>query len=121
MDKFSIEKGEPSVTELLQRDLERMDPQLEAASRQLAEEVAGLRYVIRRTFGLAMAANEAHAYATLVDVYGRACVRLVKLIKSQGSSADRMKALIVEYIKAAVLQVQRELGLLPDETWQANR
>jgi hypothetical protein len=79
--------------------------ELAEASRQLAEEVAGLRCVIRNAFRLAMQTQETRAYIHLVDVYGTASVRLVKLLRSGGGAYERVLA----YFRQALDIVLEEL------------
>jgi hypothetical protein len=62
---------------------------LAANARRLAEETAGMRVVLRRTFRLAIESEEVHRCVYLTEVYSRGCSRLVKLLALEGDGQTR--------------------------------
>jgi hypothetical protein len=92
---------------------------------------ASLRCVIRRAFDFAVQAGSAagvasaptpqgeaspagagaQAYIALVDVYGLACIRLVKLLKSGESYASRLNAYVSEQIELALDEIIGEFNI----------
>jgi hypothetical protein len=83
------------------------DAMLGLSSRQFAEEIAGMRFVTRKAFWLALDAEDAHTYLTLVEVYGRACITLVKLLRSGGGYTARVHA----YLHGSLETVLEEFAL----------
>jgi hypothetical protein len=72
------------------------------AGRGLAEEIAALRVVLRRTFSLAGQADEARSYAHLADIYGSGCNRMMRLLRFRFNKASLIKEAIDEIFKDAI-------------------
>jgi site-specific recombinase XerD len=93
------------------RELAEGDPEMQAASKRLTEEIAALRLVLRRLFDLAMETGETKALVRNADLYGRGCTRLARLLKvdkgAQGRAADKLR----EMFDQAILEVNEEWGL----------
>ena len=83
------------------------------SDRSLREEIAATRYALRNTLALASAELKASAYIRLVEVYGDGCVRLVRLLKSEQSEQERLRANMPDPLE----QTNREL----DEMWERVR
>lgn len=84
---------------------------LAANARRLAEEIAGMRVALRRTFQRAMESETARRRAYLTDVYGRGCRRLVKLLSLDGDNQTRLKIYVNRVIDEVILGIQDEWGL----------
>lgn len=84
---------------------------LAANARRLAEEIAGTRVALRRTYQLAMESEGVHRRAYLTDIYGRGCSRLVKLLQMEGDGQTRLKIYINQTVDDVILAIQEEWGL----------
>ena len=82
-----------------------------ANARRLAEEIAGVRVALRRTFQQAMESETARRRTYLTDVYGRGCRRLVKLLSLDGDNQTRLKIYVNRVIDEVILAIQEEWGL----------
>jgi site-specific recombinase XerD len=78
---------------------------LALGSRQLLEEIATLRYLLRNTLAAALGAGDAEAYARMVQHYGHGCLRLARLLRREKSEEGRLAAYIQEAINQAVEEV----------------
>jgi site-specific recombinase XerD len=78
---------------------------------RLVEEIAALRVVLRRSFGMAMASQETKAILRLVELYGRGCMRLARLLKLEGGQASEREEQLREGIQVALKEVAKDLGL----------
>jgi hypothetical protein len=87
------------------------DRQGSTAAGRLVEEIAALRVVLRRGFGMAMASAETKAILRLVELYGRGCMRLARLLKLEGGQASEKEMQLKEGIQAALKEVAKDLGL----------
>jgi hypothetical protein len=86
----------------------------ELDSRQLTEEIAATRCILRRTLALASAAQgaqEPKEYIHLVEVYSKGCNRLVRLLQAQGDEGEHQAALLQAAIDQALQEVIEELGV----------
>jgi site-specific recombinase XerD len=81
------------------------------AAGRLVEEIAALRVVLRRSFGMAMASEETKAILRLVELYGRGCMRLARLLKLEGGQASEREMQLKEDVQAALKEAAKELGL----------
>jgi hypothetical protein len=82
-----------------------------ANARRRAEEIAGMRVALRRTFQRAMESETARRRVYLTDVYGRGCRRLVKLLSLEGNNYTRLKIYINQVFDEVILAIQEEWGL----------
>jgi hypothetical protein len=89
-------------------------PELDEASRQLVEEVASLRCVIRNAFALAMEAEDTRTYMRMVDVYGSACTRMVRLLKSGDSPYARLREQFSQALDKVIEEFTVEWNLRGD-------
>ena len=92
------------------REFEESDPELNAASRRLTEEIAGLRVVLRQLYDLVMETQEVKALVRYVDLYGRGCTRLARLLKAEKGNESRAADFLRELINETIVEVNREMG-----------
>ena len=82
-------------------------------SRQLTEEIAATRYILRTTLTLALDTPAAKEYVHLVEVYGKTCNRLLRLLwadkANQGNLADLLRRMINKVLKEFCMEV----GIIP--------
>jgi hypothetical protein len=88
------------------------DPELAAADRRLAEEIAAMRCGLRSLFALALETEADGVYIHQVELYGRQCLRLVRLLKVEGRQQDRLAAYLRYLFDRALREVQEEMGLV---------
>jgi hypothetical protein len=100
-----------TVEDVIQDALQNSDPGVGEASRQLEEEIASMRYVLRNIFQLAMEAQDAEEYVRLVGVYGEACMKLLKLLKTKGNDSDRVDMYFRNILDDAMKQAREEMGI----------
>lgn len=81
-DQVMKELGEEPVSKQIRAEFEG-SAALTITSRNLAEEIAGTRYMLRNVLAMAMETQPVPEYVHLVDIYGSGCVRLVRLLKRE--------------------------------------
>ena len=86
------------------------EPELTMAARRLVEEIASMRYMLRNVLGLALQTQEVPVYIRLVEIYGRGCARLVRMLKKEGSHHGRLERYLWEAIDQARDEVLKERG-----------
>jgi hypothetical protein len=84
---------------------------LEVKARRLAEDIAGTRLALRRTFQMVMACEDGREKARLAGIYGNGCNRLVRLLRLAGDDEGRLKVYVKEAVEKAIIEVGEELGL----------
>ena len=77
----------------------------------LAEEIAGMRVALRRTFQRAMESEEVPRRVYLTEIYSRGCNRLVKLLSLEGDDQTRLKLYINQVVDDVMLAIDAEWGL----------
>jgi hypothetical protein len=105
LDKFAIKKGEGPVSEEVRAEALGYEPELGMFSRDLAEEIASVRYILRNVLELALQTQEVPEYVRLVEIYGSGCVRLVRMLKKEGSAHSQLE----RYLEEAIEQARREV------------
>jgi hypothetical protein len=110
LDRMANLLGCEPFSEQIRKETIDGSPGPAAAARKLAEEVAGMRYVLRNAFSLAIEAQGAQEHMRYVDIYGVACVRLVHLLKIGGSGAGWIEAQLGEAVDQALVDLNREWG-----------
>ena len=80
-------------------------------ARRLAEEIAGTRVALRRTFQMVMECEDGREKARLAGIYGNGCNRLVRLLKLEGDEQSRLRVYLNEAIDRAITEIYEEWGL----------
>ena len=111
MDKFAIKRGEKPVSDAMRAEALGGEPDLTIVSRSLAEDIATARYTLRNVLGLARETQEAADYMHLVEIYGSGCVKLVRMLKKEGSDHGRLERHIWKGIDQAISEVNQEFEL----------
>ena len=70
-----------------------------------------MRYKLRNVLGLALQTQETPETIRLVEIYGSRCVRLVRMLKKEGSNQGRLERYLQEAIDEAVREVTQEWEL----------
>jgi hypothetical protein len=111
LDRAAIKNEGKSISDQVRKEALGDEPNLEAAARRLVEEIASMRCVLRNLFRLANEAQEAREYIPLVEIYGSACVRLVRLLKIEKGNTGQLEAFLRESIDQAIREVGEDLSL----------
>lgn len=109
-DLIASELGWEPVSEEIRAEAMAYNPGQAAAARKVTEEIAAIRYVLRNTFRLAIEAQGVQEQAHLVDVYGRGCMRLVHLLKLEGTNVGRIEAQLNETVEQVLKELLQEWG-----------
>ncbi len=67
-----------------------------------------VRYMLRNVLGLALQTQETPETIRLVEIYGNGCVRLVRMLKKEGSNQGRLERYLQEAIDESVREVTQE-------------
>jgi hypothetical protein len=105
------EHGFPTLREQMLKEAQDSEDESKATSRRLVEEISGMRHVLRNTLELAMAAQESRAYLRLVENYGSGCVRLVRLLKIEGTQPGQLQAYFSTQMQKVLREYTEELGI----------
>ena len=110
LDKFAVKQGEAPVSEAIRAQAQVSEPDLAITTRRLVEEIASLRYMLRNVLGLALQTQAVPVFIRLVEIYGRGCARLVRMLKREGSDHGRLERYLWEAIDQARDEVLKEWG-----------
>jgi hypothetical protein len=119
LDQMALKQGLEPVSEQARAEALGGAADLSTTSRRLMEEIAATRYVLRKTFALAMETEENEEYVHLVEIYSIACNRLLGLLRVGLGDGDLLAAYLRELIDRSIREVTEELGLA--ERWKGNR
>jgi hypothetical protein len=115
LDRVAVQHGTADDEELPSEEFwctfVGSDPEVQADSKRLTEEIASSRLVLRRLFGLAMETEEPKALVRYADKYGQGCIRLSQLLKAEQGEQGRAAQVLRETIDEAILEVNKEFGL----------
>ena len=84
--------------------------ELALSNRRLVEEIAAVRYSLRRVLALALESEDTAEYVHLVEIYGNGCLRLVRLLKREGRELDRLESYVRELVDAARKEIPKLFG-----------
>ena len=87
------------------------DPEMQAASTRLTEEIASTRLVLRRLYPLAMETEDEQTLVRYTEKYGQSCIRLMHLLKAEQGARGRAAEMLREMIDETILEVNKEFGL----------
>ena len=109
-----VEEGKPPIS--------REDWEKEALGGEpgLEDEIAALRFVMRKTYQLALETQEIEEYVRLVSIYGIECQRLVRLLKAETANEGRLDTYLDELFERAIKQVTKEWGLGSEDSEYSN-
>lgn len=83
-----------------------------AAAWRLVEEMAATRLALRRVHQMALESEKVAEHAHLIEVYGRGCGRLARLLKGEGIEHSRLEAVMNDLIDEVTADVNREFGVV---------
>lgn len=69
------------------------------------------RLALRCVFQMAMEIEQVAERAHLIEVYGRGCSRLARLLRGEEAEHSRLEAVMNDLIDRVTAEVQNELGL----------
>lgn len=75
------------------------------------EEVATMRLILRNMYQQAEACQEVQEYVHLLDLYGKGCTRLVRVLRMEKDGTSHVMRFFVYARDEALRQVRREMGL----------
>ncbi len=110
LDKITLDQGEPPASEKVRADALGAEPELAIITRRMLEEIAALRYMLRNVLELALGTQALPVFIRLVEIYGRGCARLVRMLKREGSDHIRLE----RYLRQAFDQA---LDAVLEEDW----
>jgi hypothetical protein len=111
MERFAEEKGEQPSSAAFRAEALGGEPELALTARALVEEVAAMRLVLRNTLDLAGEARQNGAiaeYIHLVDIYGKGCNRLLRLMRADPAVHGRLAAHLQQVLETALEEVQKD-------------
>ena len=111
LDAFLEEQGSPPISETVRKEALRGDPEEALAAQLLREEIASVRFVLRSTFQAAVEAIKMESYLHLVDIYGKECIKLVRLLKHQPDDKARLEAFLEKGLDQAIQELMDEWGI----------
>ena len=111
LDNFAQEMGEEPVSQETREMAAESDPGMTLVCRRLTEEVATARLVLRNTYLLAIEPQTVKEQLRYTEVYGRGCIRLVRLLKSEGAAQGSLADFLRKEIEETILEVNREWDL----------
>jgi integrase len=80
------------------------------ASRQMAEEIAAMRYVLRNVFRRAVEEKNIREHIRLVEIYSSGCVRLAKMLAMAKVGRSEIEQRWRQYLADVLEQALREMG-----------
>lgn len=86
------------------------DPGAQAAALRLVEEIAATRLGLRRVYHLVMQSGDVDEGIRLVDICGRGCHRLSRLLQLEGVEHTRLEAILNDLIDDVTAEVAEEVG-----------
>jgi hypothetical protein len=110
LDNAAVAMGEEPFSEEV-RQLAASDPEMLVGALRLTEEIANARVVLRKLFPLAMQAKTVKERLLYTDLYGRSCIQLARMLKSEGAVQDQLGDILRKEIDAAILDVNQEWDL----------
>ena len=103
--------GGESPSEEFWRMLAESDPEMQAASNQLTEEIASTRLVLRRLYALAIETEDVKELVRYTEKHGQSCTRLMRLLKAEKGMQGRAAEMLRELIDETILELNKEFGL----------
>jgi hypothetical protein len=112
LDEIEVRNGRLPVSQQIRENALGSSPDLVEASRYVTEEVAATRLLLRNVYRRAMQTTDTAEYLHLVELYGRGCVRLVRLLKiGDYDENGRLERYLQNMIDEAIRHLTREWGL----------
>jgi hypothetical protein len=111
INQMALELGEPPMEDPAWEEAPVGKTEMEVNARRLVEEIAAMRYVLRRTFKMAMETRETPEYVRLVEIYGSGCTRLVRLLRMEGDNYNQMEATFNQQINQAIKEITEDWNL----------
>ena len=104
IEQVGMRKGDPELGEKARAEALADDPQDTARKQQ----VAVVRGMLRRAHRLALETQEVAEFLRLVEIYGRGCMRLLRMLKSGESVRERADRRVREAMSIASREVLQE-------------
>jgi hypothetical protein len=110
LDRVAVMTDTEPKSEEIRAQVLGKDADLALSNRRLVEEIAAVRYSLRRVLSLAVETEGLSEYVHLVEIYGKGCSRLVRLLKREGRDQDRLADNMRETLHATIMDLMREYG-----------
>ncbi len=104
-DFMAVLDGNQPFGDSVRAELRGASQDLEDGARSVAEEQAGVRYSLRNVLAVAMVTDTVADLVRMADIYGAACVRLVRLLQ-RGSSGYEQR--LTAYMRSVFLTALSE-------------
>jgi hypothetical protein len=91
LDRVALKMGEKPVGEKARAEMLAGAADLSLVTRRLAEEIASVRYMLRKVLELALQSEGVGNYVRMVEIYGSGCLRLVRMLKKEGRGASQLE------------------------------
>ena len=112
LDRIEADHGRPPVSPAIREHALGVSSDGIEATGLVTQEVASIRLQLRNLYCWAISEVDTHQYLHLVDLYGRVCVRLARLLKLGGTDeSGRLERYMQEGIDEAIRQLTREWRL----------
>ena len=111
LDDAAVFFGEEPVSEEMRQEALGSDPEMEAGSRRLMEEIASTRVTLRRAYPQALETEDIRELVRLTDIYGSSCIRLMRMLKDEKAAQGKLADYLRGELDAAILKVNKEFGL----------
>ena len=111
LDDAAVDLGGEPFSEEVRQEAMGSDPEMEAGSRRLTEEIALTRVTLRRAFSFALEAEDVSEQVRLTDIYGKSCTRLVRMLKAESAAQGKLGDFLSKELDAAILEVNEEFDL----------
>ena len=110
LDRVAVMTDTEPNSEEIRAQVLGKDADLALSNRRLVEEIAAVRYSLRRVLAFAVEIDGLAEYVYLVEIYGNGCSRLVRLLKREGRDQDRLADNMRETLHATIMDLMREYG-----------
>jgi integrase len=111
LDNAAAELGGKPISQEVRKLATGSEVELNARTRQLTEEIATTRLVLRRCFSLALEAETVRDQIHYTDIYGSNCMRLLRMMKFEQAAMGKLGGYLRTEMEAALFEVNAEFGL----------
>lgn len=87
---YALENGMELDVEAVRAEAHKSNAGMDLTNRRLMEEIAATQLVIRRAFNIGVESEDPKELLRMTTIYGYACLRLAKLLKTQVHQCGRL-------------------------------
>ena len=112
LDKIAAQLGFPPVSPSVHQEVLGMSLAGDDATGVLTEEIANLRLLLRNLYTRATAACQDEEFEHLLNLYGKGCIRLARLLKfADSDGSGLLERYLQNALDKAIREVRQELGI----------